>query len=137
MTHPAGAILVKILGGTLPEVWPRLEPILAHVLSRDAPDAFSLKDVRDDAFHGQIQLWVAFDLTTDAAIAICSTRLSWTRKGKKICTVEFCGGRDLWRWQHFVLDIEAWAQTIRIRGWMRPGWQRALGAGYRHDPPHA
>lgn len=109
------------------DVWDRVEPLLAKAM-KIANDRYRTIDLLDQILRGEQFLWIAFDEEKEIKAAITTRLIDYP--GKRVLSLQFCGGDDMEQWlSEFHDTLEKFAraehcEAMELVG--RKGWVRAL-----------
>ena len=83
--------------------------------------------IRKSLEAGRALLWVVWN--GKDLMAAATTEIVNLDTVGKVCLITSCAGRDLRKWEKFLVDIEAYATTEgcdAVRFYGRPGWAHFL-----------
>lgn len=115
--------LVCVPPDKLISIWGRVEGLLQFAYENDGDESFN--SLKGDLFGNCALLWLVIE--SDQIVGAIATSIFATQKGKKLCRIRACAGRDFGRWKHLISEIEAFAKAegcthSRIEG--RLGWKK-------------
>lgn len=93
----------------------------------------SLREIQENVRDLSWQLWMVWDTDKARCVAVIGTELHTGQDDRISAHILFCAGRGVRDWVHVINGLENWARdngAYRIRGMMRPGWERLIN-GYR------
>lgn len=103
------------------EVLPHLENALAYADGR-----FLAEDIYQFLKDKSMQLWVTY--TSHGLLSFCISQIIVTPR-KKILSLPFVGGIDLFRWLHCFEELARFGREngcAEVEGYARPGWEKVL-----------
>lgn len=121
--------LVCVDPDKLPQLWPHVSHFIEAAFASGLGDE-DAQSLKADLDKREALLWVVWD--GEHLIAAAVTRIVRTAT-KRVCILVAGGGRELWRWKHFIVDLEEYAKAegcdaMRVMG--RHGW-KAIFPEYR------
>lgn len=123
--NTATEVLICVDPAKIDDIWMHVKHFIeaAYMNGRGDDDADITKA---DLDRGGSLLWVVWD--GKGLLAAAATKLC-TYRGRRICVITSCGGREIGKWIKFIADIEQYAKSekcdaIRVMG--RPGWKAFL-----------
>ncbi len=115
--------LVTVQSHDIDEIWPSIEKYAESVCAR-SNGKYSPEDFYEELKTAKMQLWCA--IADEGVVCAVGTRIV-DYPQKKVCRIEFCGGKNYKSWIAYTSVIEEWAKSlgcnaIEVVG--RKGWTR-------------
>lgn len=106
-------------------VWNEVVPFLEKALEY-ADNRFLLEDIYRFLKEKMMQLWVTYN--NKGLQSFCISQIIITPR-KKILSLPFVGGDDLFRWLHYYEELARFGREngcVEVEGYARPGWEKVL-----------